>query len=83
MFEKGFVTFFKKWSEKQTEKSNTSSKDFNQIENKILSHLENQLHIDDLQEKTQIDLNTLLHNLTFLEIKSAIKKVSANSYIKL
>ena len=56
---------------------------FNSLENKILSHLHEQLHIDEIQEKTQLDLNTILHTLTFLEIKSVIKKISANSYIKL
>lgn len=55
---------------------------FSSIENKILSCLTTQLHIDEIKQKTQLELNTILHTLTFLEIKSAIKKTSANSYIK-
>ncbi len=66
-------------SEEIKQKSNLN---FNFTENTILSCLNTSLHIDEIQKKTQLELHTILHTLTFLEIKSAIKKISANTYIK-
>jgi len=69
-------------NKKETENQQSESK-FNSSENKILSCLTTQLHVDEIKQETQLELNTILHTLTFLEIKSAIKKTSANTYIKI
>ena len=68
-------------NDQQSSVKTVSHEQFNSTENKILSILTPQHHIDEIQEKTQLDLSTVLHTLTFLEIKSIIKKTSANTYI--
>lgn len=52
----------------------------NETEKCILNQLSQPKHIDDIIKSTALDIQEVLHTLTFLEIKQAIKKTSSNYY---
>ncbi len=67
--------------EKQEQLNLTSTLDLADEETNILSFLEvEEKNFDELQQLTKLDIETLLTNLTLLELKGIIKKVDGDRY---
>lgn len=67
--------------EKQEQLNLTSTLDLAEEETNILSFLEvEEKNFDELQQLTKMDIETLLTNLTLLELKGIIKKVDGDRY---
>ena len=58
-----------------------STLELSEDETKVLSHLEvEEKNFDELQTLTNMDVETLLTNLTLLELKGIIKKIDGDRY---
>ncbi len=69
--------------EKQTQLNLTSTLDTTDDENKILATIEiEEKNFDEIQQQTKMDIDTLLMNLTLLELKGIIRKVDGDRYKK-
>lgn len=67
--------------QKQTTLDFASTQDLSEDENKILSFLElEEKNFDELQALSNMDIETLLTNLTLLELKGIIRKVDGDRY---